>query len=130
MKNFTIVSLCLTLIGYICFAGYLANDFAVSVRSESVAPLTLSVLKLTTSNERLNIKIEKARNVVQQVHEENGNLKNAVRMGAEMLQAQIEENADLHFTIEGLEWRLEFLENQVKPPKDIIDVPTPYNSQP
>jgi hypothetical protein len=102
-------------VGYTCFAGYLAYNFAQGVREDCVVPMTKVVLNLSEANKGLNVKIEFARSVVRRIETENVQLKNSVRVGAEMLQAQIEDNDKLHQQIEGLQWRIDTLEDLVKP---------------
>jgi hypothetical protein len=54
-----------------------------------------------------------AREVVLKLRGENCLLKGSVKLGAEMLQEQIEDNTKLYDTIEGLKWRIEFLQTLV-----------------
>ena len=117
------IKFCFTLItsialGYAILGGYLAYDFAQGVRHDCVVPMTHTVRSLSESNTYLNSRVESALSVVRQLSTENIQLKNAVRVGAEMLQAQIKDNEELYDKIEDLEWRLEFLENMSIPDPD------------
>src|SRR4030042_1973317 len=118
MKTVVYSIVALLVVANCCVSHYTSYQFVDSIREDTLIPTVKAIGYLASSNTALNGRIERARQAVNTLAEENTRLKASLNEGVEMLKEEIEENNKLNQQIDNLNFHIKTLKETIKTLKE------------
>lgn len=98
---------------------YRMHNYVVDAYANNVAPLSDTVRSLAEENFFLDSKVNRARQLVNSLVDENHRLKVALKESVERLQAEMDKNNTLLDKISNLNWKIEVLRSALEKVNEI-----------
>ena len=114
MRNFLLLAVAVLTIGYVICGGTVLLNTIQDAQVNNMAPMAATVEHLANTNQVLNDRVDRAREIVAELDEANTRLKESLRQSTEMLTDQINENNKLQDQLEQLQHSIMILELKIK----------------